>query len=64
MAIEEGFVDPADIAPADETPCDGSTGEPDDYSVAMEKIQGESVSEDITDVDEPDAYLSDRLIRD
>ena len=64
LVVEEGFVDPADMAPADETPDDGSTGEQDDYSVAMEKMQGESESEDIADVAEPDVGLSDRLIPD
>ena len=50
------------MAPTDETPDDGSTGEPDDYSVAKEKMQGESESEDIADVAEPDVGMSDRLI--
>lgn len=40
LVVEEGFVDPADTAPADETLGNGSTGEPDDYSVCHGKDAG------------------------
>ncbi len=61
LVVGEGFVNPADTDECGNSKND-DTDELDDYGVALERMQGDSVSEDIAEVDEPDAGLSDRLI--
>jgi len=63
LVIEEGLVtDDVQLPLNDDTDAGNDTDELDDYGVALERMQGDSVSEDIANAEEPDAGLSDRLV--